>query len=108
MRCGTTSVSVSEGNSWPAACSSAFRSDVVLIVSEADDQRRVEARADEKLGVVAGEHGQRVRAFDALQGGPDGGQEVALVVGLDEVRNDLRVGVGREFVAGRLQLRLPI
>ena len=84
------------------------RGDVVLVLAQADDQRRVEPRADQELGVVAREHGQRVGAFDALQRGTDGGQEVALVVGLDEVGNDLGVGVGGKLVAGGLQLRLEL
>src|SRR5207247_2158092 len=60
--------------------------DVVLLVAQADDQRGVEPRADQELGVVAREHRQRVGAADALEGGPDRGQEVALVVGLRHAR----------------------
>ena len=66
--------------------------DVVLLLAKPDDQRRVEARPDEELGVVAREHRQRVGALDALQRGAHGGEEVALVVGLDQVRHDLGVG----------------
>ena len=84
------------------------RSDVVLVVAEANHQRRIEARADEQLGVVGREHGQRIRAVEALERGPHGGQEVTLVVGLDEVRDDFRVGLGSELVTLSLQLGLEL
>ena len=78
------------------------------MVAESDHQRRVEPRADEQLGIVGREHRQRVRAVDALERSANRREEIALVVGLDEVRHDLGVRVRCELVALRLQLGLEL
>ena len=78
------------------------------MVAESNHQRRVEPRPDEELRVVGREHRQRVSTADALQGGADGAEEVPLVVGFDQVRNDLGVGVGGELMARCLQLGLQL
>ena len=82
--------------------------DVVLVVADSDDERRVETRTDQQLGVVAREHGQRVGSLDALQSRAHGGQEIALVVGFDEVRHDLGVRIRGELVPRGLELAFQL
>ena len=78
--------------------------DVELLLAQPHHQGCVEPGADQELGILGREHRQRVGAPDALEGCADRGQEVALVVCLDEVRHDFGVGLGRELVPGLLQL----
>ena len=78
--------------------------DVELLLAQPHHQGCIEPCADQELGILGREHRQRVGAADPLERCADRGQEVALVVRLDEVRHDLGVGLGRELVPGLLQL----
>ena len=57
------------------------------------------ARADEQAGVVAVDRDEREVALELAVGAPDGLDEVAVVVLLDQVRDRLGVGLRREDVA---------
>ncbi len=82
--------------------------DEVLAVADPDHQRRVEPGADQKLGIVEAEHGQRVGAVDPAQGLADSQEEVAAVVLLDQVGHDLGVGLRGELVALALEFGLQL
>ncbi len=70
-----------------------------LVLADADDQRALLASADEQVGML-GVHGdERVVAAKIGEGGANGGGEIALVVALDQVGDDLGVGLGAEDVA---------
>ena len=76
--------------------------DVGALLAAADDDGRVLAGDGDHAGLVGADDGQAIGAHDAAAGGADGGHEVAILcVGLlDEVGEDLGVGVGAEHVAG--------
>ena len=75
-----------------------------LAVADPQHQRRALARADHALRLVAAEHRQRVGPLQPPRGLLDGVEQVALVQRIDQVRDDLGVGLAREHVAARLQL----
>ena len=69
-------------------------------------------RTDEQLRVLAVEDDEREVPLQLGVGGAHRGDEIALVVPLDEVRDHLGVGLGRELVAlleeRRLQLAIVL
>ena len=65
-----------------------------LALADADDERALEARADEHVGMVAVDDDEGEVALELGVGRAHGLGEVALVVALDEVRDDLGVGLG--------------
>ena len=70
-----------------------------LALAEADDQRALLTRCDEAVGVL-GVHGDEgVMAAELAEGGADRVGQVAAVVLLDQVGDDLGVGLGAESVA---------
>ena len=70
-----------------------------LVLADADDQRAFLAGADEQVGVVDVHRDERVVAAQVAEGGADGRGQVAVVVALDQVGDDLGVGLGGEVVA---------
>ena len=72
--------------------------DVGLALGEAHDHRALEPGADEHAGVVAVDRDEREVPLELAIGQPDGLDEVAVVVLLDEVCDGLGVGLGREDV----------
>ena len=80
--------------------------DEVLAVAQADDDRAALARKDDALGVLLRDHGERIRAFELGDGRADRLEQVAglLQVVVNAVRDHFGVGLGRELVAGGLQL----
>ena len=70
----------------------------VLALAEADDQRALLAGRDQRVRVV-GVHGdERVMTAELGEGGAHRLGQVALVVALDQVGDDLGVGLGAELV----------
>ena len=63
------------------------------------------ARADEEARVVVVDHDEREVALELVEREAHGLDEVAFVVVLDEVRDRLGVGLGRERVAVRDEIR---
>ena len=55
--------------------------------------------ADEEAGVVVMDDDEREMSLEVVEREPDGLDEIALVVALDQVGDGLRVGLGRERVA---------
>ena len=83
--------------------------DEELAVAEADDDRRAVADGDDLLGIVGRDQHEREQAAHQQQRAPHGVLEpVVLHLALDEVRDDLGVGLGDELVALPLQLLLQI
>ena len=79
--------------------------DEELAVAEADDDRRAVADGDDLLGIVGRDQHQREQAAHQQQRPAHGVLEaVVLHLALDEVRDDLGVGLGDERVALPLQL----
>ena len=76
--------------------------------ADAYEQRALVARPDEQLRVLAVEDDEREVPLQLGVGGAHRGDEVALVVALDEVRDDLGVRLGRELVAFPQQRRLQL
>ena len=79
-----------------------------LLLADAHEQRALVPRADEQLRVLAVEDDEREVPFQLGVGGAHRRDEVALVVALDEVRDDLGVRLGRELVALLEQRRLQL
>ena len=103
------------------------RGDDVLVLAEADDQRRAMLRGDDRAGLAAVDHDQRVVAFQFLEGSFDRLDEVAgcllpvagrgswqLASGngqrfqilFDEVGHNFRVRFGAELMSRRLKALL--
>ena len=81
--------------------------DEELVLAESDDDRRAVANGDDLVGVVGGDEHQREQAAHVEQRAPDGVLEaVTLRLALDQVRDDLGVGLGDERVP--LFLKLPL
>jgi hypothetical protein len=77
-----------------------------LALADPDDQRRgAVAREDQPVGRLRRDDAQRERAAHLRQRAPQRGDEVALVVRLDEVREHFGVGLAAEDVAFAEQLR---
>ncbi len=70
-----------------------------------EHQRRAQPRADDAMRLVAAEHRDRVRAVQLERRTLDRLEQVAVVVEVDQVRDHLGVGLARERVAARLELR---
>ena len=68
-----------------------------------DDERHVHPGADQAVGLATVHDREGVRAVELAQRGPDRVGEVAVVGLLDEVRDRLRVGLGGQGVAPRLE-----
>ena len=80
-----------------------------LLISQPDDDRRTVANGDNLLRIVRGHEHDREHAAHRHQGAPHGVLEaVVLHFALDEVRDDLGVGLGRELVTLRLQFPLQV
>ena len=75
-----------------------------LAVAEPDHQRALLARRHQRVGVVAVHGGERVVAPELAECVADRVGEVAVVVALDQVGDDLGVGLGAEPVALGLEL----
>ena len=75
--------------------------DEVLADADADHEWAAGAGGDDPTGIFAGHHAERVGAFEALDRLADGFEEVALLIEamIDEVCDDLRIGVRLQFVA---------
>ena len=74
-----------------------------LAVAQPDDERHVPARADEPVGLAAVHDRDGVRALGLAQRRADRVGEVAVVGLLDQVGERLRVGLGGQPVAARLE-----
>ena len=79
-----------------------------LFLADAYEQRALVPRPDEQLRVLTVEDDEREVPFQLGVGGAHRGDEVALVVALDEVRDDLGVRLRRELVAFVQQRRLQL
>ncbi len=75
-----------------------------LALAYAQHQRRTGARADHALRLVAAKHGDGVRALQAPGGPLHSLEDVAVVEVVDQVGDDLGVGLALEVVALGLQL----
>ena len=70
-----------------------------LPLADADDERALQACANEHLRVLAVDHHEREVAVELRIGLGDGVGEVPLVIALDKVRDDLRVRLRGEGMA---------
>ena len=77
---------------------------LLAVGAEAQHQRRALARAHQALRLVAVQHGDGIAAAQALDGRLHRRQQVAVVQAVDEVDDDLGVGLAGEEVAARQQL----
>ena len=85
------------------------RRDEELVLAKPDDDRRAVADGDDLVRIVRGDQHQREEPAHVEQRAADGVLEpVPLRFALDEVRDDLRVGLGDERVPFELQLLLQI
>ena len=76
----------------------------VLVLAHAHHQRRALAGADHAVRFIAAEHGDGIGAMQAAHGLLHGLEQVAGVQVVDQVGDDLGVGLAFEDVAGGLQL----
>src|ERR671931_2455816 len=74
-----------------------------LPVARADEQWALLTGADELAGVIVVDDDEREVSFELPVGGANGLAQVAAVVALDEVRDDLGVGLGAEDVTLRFE-----
>ena len=72
------------------------RGEEVLALAEPDDERRLAADADEQVGLVVVDHDEGEVALEPRVDGAHRLDEVAVVVGLEQVRDHLGVGLGGE------------
>ena len=81
-----------------------------LALAEADDKRALLTSADEDLGVVGVHRDEGVVTAQVGEGGAHGEGQVAFVVTLDQVGDDLGIGLGAEDVAisGQLAAQLGV
>ena len=70
-----------------------------LALAETDDQRALLTSADQQVGVLDVHRDERVVAAQIGERSANGGRQIALVVALDQVGDDLGVGLGCEDVA---------
>ena len=70
------------------------RGEEVLALAEPDHERRLEARADQLVGMVAVDDDEREVALHLADARRDASSEVAVVVALDQVGDGLGVGLG--------------
>ena len=84
------------------------RREEVLAVAEADHQRRLAAHADEAVRLVVVDDDEGEMALEAAVDGAHGLEQVAVVDGLEQVRDHLGVGLGAEDVAAGLELALEL
>ena len=89
------------------------RAEVILALAVADGQRRAHARADDQVGMVAEQEGDRERAVQPRQHGRDRilRRRAALDFARDEMADDFGVGLavelaafGDQLVAQRLEI----
>ena len=66
-----------------------------LVLAHAQHQRGAGARTDDAVRLVAAEHGQRIGAVQAGQGLLHGFEQVAVVQRIDQVGDDLGVGLAQ-------------
>jgi hypothetical protein len=71
----------------------------VFVLTQADDQWRTVARADDAVRLLAAEHRNRIRAVQLLGGGLHRLEQIAGVEVVDEVGDDFGVGLALELVA---------
>jgi hypothetical protein len=72
---------------------------LAAVLARAEDQRRAGARADHALRLVAADHGDGVGAVQLQHRGLHGLEQVAVVEAVDQVGDDLGVGLALEHVA---------
>ena len=82
-----------------------IRRQEVLALAEADDERHVQPRSDQPLGLARVHHRDRVGAMCLAQRGAYGVGDVAVVRLLDQMRERLGVGFRAELVAAITQGR---
>ena len=75
------------------------RSDEGLVVAQADDQRALFAGRDQHVGLVGVHCDERIVPAQLAESGAHGLRQVAVEVALDQVADDLGVGLGAEHVA---------
>ena len=75
-----------------------IRGEEVLAGAKPDHQRRTVADSDHLVGLIDGDDGASVDPAHGLERAAHGRLQVALVVLLDQMRQDLRVGFGKELV----------
>ena len=75
-----------------------------LAGADSQHQRRAFARTDHALRLVAAEHSDRIGAAQPRRGVLDRLEQVAVVVVVDQVGDDLGVGLAREVIALGAQL----
>ena len=80
------------------------RGEEVLAVAEPDDHRGLVTHADEVIRMVVVDDDEGEVPLEACVGAAHGFDEVAVVGVLEQVRDDLGVGLGAERVAGGEQL----
>ena len=73
--------------------------DEILPVAEADDQRAFLADSDHAVRVIAAKDAQRVGAADFAERFHDGAEQVAFVIIVQKLSDDLRIRFGDEMAA---------
>ena len=81
------------------------RGEEVLALAEPDDERRLAANADEQVGMIVVDHDDREVAFEQRIDARERRGEIAVVLALEQVHDDLGVGLGAERVTLGDQLR---
>jgi hypothetical protein len=77
---------------------------LAMAFADAQHQRRALASSDDAVRLVTAEHGHGVGALQARQGLLHGVEQVAVVEVVDEVSDDLGVGLAGEDIAAGFQL----
>ncbi len=75
----------------------------MIVLADADQQRTACARADDATRLARGHRCDRVRAVELGDRLGHRGEQVAVVMRMDQMRDDLGVGLGDEYVSLLLQ-----
>jgi len=75
----------------------------VFVGAHTEHQRRAGTRAHHAVGLVTAQHGNGVGAMQLCRGCFDGLEQIAVVVLVNQVRDDFGVGLAGEHIAARLQ-----
>ena len=76
-----------------------IRGEEILTVAEANDERRTLPRAHHRMRLVLMQHGNRICTVQLLNRGAHGGEQIALIQAMHQMRDHFRVGLRNELVA---------
>jgi len=81
------------------------RRDIIFILADADNQRRAYSRGDQKIRFLAADNPQRERPLKFPDSFLRRGNDIALIIFFDQMRNYFGIGFGNKSMTAFLQTR---